>query len=212
MEPYFEFGSPSLLNRLLHPALVALMSFWIAALLWGLNRAERLARTDELTGLPNRRALIEKLAATLRSPFPIPGSFSLVMLDCDGFKRVNDQSGHQKGDEILRRIAVTLRENIGPDAFVARLGGDEFCLILFHANLEQSRTRIDRLRSGLRIRSIDEFPDLTFSIGVMEVCAVDGSIPVELNPIDCLNYVDQVMYAAKREGPDTTRLKTLGDE
>ncbi|MEJ5866472.1 GGDEF domain-containing protein [Pseudokineococcus sp. 5B2Z-1] len=87
------------------------------------TEARRLALTDDLTGLANRRALLEALAA------PAPGAHHLLLLDLDGFKVVNDTSGHAAGDVVLREVGRRLRAAAGPDLLVVRLGGDEFAVL-----------------------------------------------------------------------------------
>jgi diguanylate cyclase (GGDEF)-like protein len=94
----------------------------------------RLARTDHLTGLPNRIELDARLKAACAA-LPPPSAtraigFALLYLDLDGFKSINDVHGHATGDDFLRRVAGCLRTTIGPDAFVARIGGDEFVVLL----------------------------------------------------------------------------------
>lgn len=89
-----------------------------------------LANTDSVTGLPNRRALDERLQEDIRIAKRNSSQFSVVMMDLDGFKNVNDTHGHVVGDEILRSLFNYLAENIRPTDFLARYGGDELTLII----------------------------------------------------------------------------------
>jgi diguanylate cyclase len=93
-----------------------------------LAAANRLANTDVLTGLANRRALLTALDDALRDT--PTGPVGLVLVDLDDFKSVNDTYGHLAGDHVLRMVALRLRESMHPDALVARLGGDEFAVLV----------------------------------------------------------------------------------
>lgn len=92
------------------------------------------ANTDSVTGLPNRRALDERLEEDIRHAKRMSSKFSVVMMDLDGFKTVNDTYGHVIGDEILRLLFNYLAENIRPTDFLARYGGDELTLIIRDAD------------------------------------------------------------------------------
>ena len=92
------------------------------------------ANTDSVTGLPNRRALDERLQEDIRHAKRMGSNFSVVMMDLDGFKSVNDTHGHVVGDEILRSLFNYLAENIRPTDFLARYGGDELTLIIRDAD------------------------------------------------------------------------------
>jgi diguanylate cyclase len=98
------------------------------------NAAEayRLSRTDELTGLPNRRAVVSDLAAGMASDIPL----TVVLLDLDGFKEINDSLGHSSGDALLQIIARRLRHALPDDITAARLGSDEFALVLTERDAE----------------------------------------------------------------------------
>ena len=93
-----------------------------------------LANTDSVTGLPNRHALDERLQEDIRYAKRMSSQFSVVMMDLDGFKNVNDTYGHVVGDEILRSLFNHLAENIRPTDFLARYGGDELTLIIRDAD------------------------------------------------------------------------------
>jgi diguanylate cyclase (GGDEF)-like protein len=161
------------------------------------NEVRKQARTDELTGLANRRALLEKgeqvLAdATARRPA------ALLLLDLDGFKEVNDSLGHHAGDQLLSQIGVRLRPGLQPGDVLARLGGDEFAVLIPEAGLDEAQERAERLRElvlapftveGVRLH-------VGVSIGVA-TAPVPAATVIEL-----LRCADVAMYAAKagREG------------
>lgn len=160
-----------------------------------LKSVETIAHTDALTGLPNRRALFDHLRKVAPSTMPY-GSVTVMMLDLDGFKWVNDYIGHQAGDRVLAQAAAVFRDELGTGGFVARLGGDEFVAIIpgdvtgkalqnLHAHLaEVLRQRISA-ENGVQIG---------VSIGAAasgEFCG-DGE--------DLLRLADLAVYSAKAAG------------
>jgi diguanylate cyclase (GGDEF)-like protein len=159
-------------------------------------RMHMLAMTDELTGVPNRRAVLNRLAPLLRRSDSPP--CSTLIIDIDHFKAINDQHGHPVGDEVLKVVAATVRTAVGESAFFGRLGGEEFLIALPDTGLEQARAAAEIFRE--RIASIDTgrwFTDrrrITASIGV--AVAVAG----QDTPSTMLQRADLALYAAKRSG------------
>jgi diguanylate cyclase (GGDEF)-like protein len=146
-----------------------------------------LARTDELTGLPNRRKFLAELDLLLRK------EGMLLILDLNGFKKVNDEFGHDVGDELLRQVAARFSRAILANALIARLGGDEFGVIIYGPpNLGRE--------TALALRSTLTYP---FSLPVGEV-SVGVSIGACMNSKeirskeDLLRSADAAMYEAKR--------------
>ena len=154
----------------------------------------RLALTDPLTGLANHRALYQtlrrELAQASRYSFPL----SVVLLDLDGFKRVNDLFGHPYGDEVLRQVARMATEACRGMDLPARLGGEEFVLVLPHAPKLAALQVAERLRRRIEETSLEEGLRLSASFGVA-VSPDDGSTPDAL-----IRAADEAMYRAKRAG------------
>ncbi len=150
-----------------------------------------LARTDELTGLPNRRKLISEIEIFMDK------SGSLLLLDLDGFKPVNDAYGHATGDKVLQQAALRFSRSLPHGALLARLGGDEFG-VLVEGSYESAMDVALALRATLSYPfSIDsEKIHIGVSIGVAEN---NGSS-------DLLRRADDAMYRAKREGLGVCRL------
>ena len=149
-----------------------------------LGTERTLARTDELTGLSNRRKLIAEIEEIGDS------EGALLILDLDGFKPVNDSFGHDIGDEILKQVAMRFHRALPPDATLARLGGDEFG-VLIHANYESS------MEVALALHATMSYP---FLVG-KESIDLGVSIGVASNndEHDLLRRADVAMYRAKRE-------------
>jgi diguanylate cyclase (GGDEF)-like protein len=162
------------------------------------TRLASMAATDALTALPNHRAFHEALAVELDRSRPLGTPISLVALDIDGFKEINDTHGHPFGDEVLRAVGGALRQAIRPGDIAARTGGDEFGLILTGVTGRNAFAIAERARAAvgeLRVGGLA----LTCSAGLALYPhdAEDASTLVEL--------ADSALYWAKRGGRDRTR-------
>lgn len=151
--------------------------------------AREAAYRDALTGLANRRAAEERLAALARAG----ASFTLVLFDLDNFKAVNDLHGHATGDRVLRGVARALQDLAPPGGFAARWGGEEFLLILPFLGTRQVRLLLDKLREELYVQQHGDVTGITASFGV----AITR--PGE-HPDVALARADAAMYAAKNRG------------
>ena len=162
-----------------------------------LRRIEDLARTDALTGLPNRRHLQERLAGALDGR----GAVALLFCDLDGFKAVNDRFGHAAGDDLLVRVAQRLRSGLPAGAVAARLGGDEFIVALTGLDPRCAGERAAEV-AGRLARSVADPVGLggvevsiAVSVGVAVARGRGGEGFEEL-----LRRADEAMYARKRAG------------
>ena len=183
------------LNNLFEAAFVGLLPVVLALLLIGhLDRLQRglaaAARTDPLTGLPNRRAFFEAVPGVL----PVPGGV-LLMLDADHFKRVNDGLGHGAGDECLVRIARLLRDHVRAGDIVARMGGEEFALLLVGARREDARLIGERLVAGVVLDADAAGGRHTVTLSAGAVCT-NGAADVAV----LLSRADAALYEAKAAG------------
>jgi diguanylate cyclase (GGDEF)-like protein len=172
-----------------------------------LQRIQRLATHDELTGLTNRRAATERmreeLALHARLPAAVQPLLSVVLIDIDHFKRVNDELGHAAGDEVLRRFAAAGQSVLRTGELLARWGGEEFLLLMPAASGEQAAAAALRLREQLRRQCFDDLqPGLAvnFSAGVAECRRGD-----ELDA--AIARADAALYEAKRAGRDRVQLE-----
>lgn len=156
---------------------------------------ERVSRTDPLTGLANRRALLERLAAHANDQSPGHG-FALAMVDVDHFKRINDSLGHAAGDAVLASLAHVLASHVPAGAMLGRWGGEEFLLIVDDPDASVIAALADRLRAAgeaLRIEHNGREIALTVSIGT---ALHERAMSFE----DTLRDADGALYAAKSSG------------
>ncbi len=164
-----------------------------------LQDARRDAMTDALTSLPNRRAFDETLQRMATATEGSGEPLSLMLVDIDHFKRVNDRFGHPVGDALLRRTASTIRNGLPLGGMVARFGGEEFAVLLPGQNLATAIEEGERLRlavSGQRLamrRSGERLSDVTISLGLAEL------LPGE-DVAATLERADSALYRAKQEG------------
>lgn len=156
-----------------------------------------LAHTDPLTGLANRRRLMEQFEREFRRALRYGRPLSLVYLDLDGFKTINDAFGHMFGDEILRGVAKSMLAVLRTADLLARLGGEEFALLLPETGLDGACNVANKLRRALNAYSQQlgpAVPPLTFSAGISRVHDSDTSFE------DMLARADAAQYLAKSTG------------
>ena len=162
-----------------------------------LHEVRQQARTDELSGLPNRRALLEG-AQRMLDDATAARPAALLLLDLDGFKEVNDSLGHHAGDQLLRQVGPRLSEALGDGELLGRLGGDEFAVLLPQASLEDAQKRAERFRELILQPFTVE--DIRLHVGV-SIGVATAPVPAA-TVAELLRCADVAMYAAKstREG------------
>jgi two-component system cell cycle response regulator len=160
---------------------------------------ERLAITDPLTGLYNRRFFQSRLGVEIERAKRYERVLSLVMLDVDNFKEINDQRGHQFGDHVLVEVGKILTGNVRGSDIVCRYGGEEFAVLLPETPLEQTSRAAEKLRTCLK-ESFQEGRDpvaLTVSLGVASYPS-----PGMADADDLVRRADAALYEAKGLGRD----------
>jgi diguanylate cyclase (GGDEF)-like protein len=191
------FGMASLIDRLSHN---------IQASLEILHRQTEqltsLAHTDPLTRLANRRYLIELLDREYARARRYQRPLTLIYIDLDGLKKINDRFGHMFGDEILRGSARSMEAVLRTTDLLARVGGDEFAVLLPETNLQGAAYVTDKLRKAIKAYGNQlnpVLPGLTFCSGIGSLRNNDTSID------DILSRADQAQSLAKSAGKDQTR-------
>jgi diguanylate cyclase (GGDEF)-like protein len=154
------------------------------------DQLEELSRTDQLTGLYNRRAMMSLLNQELTSITYTKAPLSFVYFDIDKFKQINDQQGHIIGDQILRKVADALRASIRSTDFPCRYGGDEFCIILPGCTDVTAQEISEQLITVFRKKA----PGVSLSIGITEV---DPAQPVDSEEL--IKQADHKMYLGKKK-------------
>jgi diguanylate cyclase (GGDEF)-like protein len=164
-----------------------------------LAQAEEVSHTDALTFLPNRRQIIKDLQNEVNFADRYGMPLSISMLDIDHFKTINDSYGHTVGDDVLRNLAVELRDHIRYPDTIGRYGGEEFLIVLPHSTLQAAADQAERLCQlvrTLRARSGERGIGITVSIGVAQyrIHKEDWEM--------FLNRADAALYQAKNSGRD----------
>lgn len=153
------------------------------------RQLEEMSRTDSLTGLLNVRHLEETFTTIIRTAQRRAEAVTAIYLDIDDFKKINDTSGHQKGDDILRFIGTAIKSIARAEDMCIRYGGDEFCVILPNCNEEQAlEVFVNRLKKKIE----EEFDDLSLSFGVVQTGPKEY-----LDASSLIRIADERMYAAK---------------
>ena len=171
-----------------------------------LEQAEILATTDQLTGLSNRRHFLARGAYELGHARRLNKSLSVLAIDVDHFKQINDTHGHQVGDEVLRAAAHAFHASLRQDDILGRIGGDEFMALLPATNLHEATAIAERIRIAVQslLLSETQMPlRVTVSIGV-------ALLTEEIVDLDALLLrTDEALYAAKRAGRDRVHTWSL---
>lgn len=163
------------------------------------EQLESMAMTDVLTALPNRRHAMRILDAEWKKALTTGSALSCMMIDADGFKKINDTCGHDAGDTVLRTLARCMTEAVRNDDVVCRLGGDEFLIVCMNTNLEGALTSAEKVReevSALRVYAGGGEWIGSVSIGVAHVTPELQSQGVDA----WLKAADASVYLAKRNG------------
>ena len=178
----------------------------LAELKRALENEKNSSRIDFLTGVRNRKYFIELVDIEIKRAHTDNHPFTILYIDLDNFKLINDCFGHSAGDNLLRLVATTIQNSIRKTDLVARLGGDEFAILLTGTGPELAEVITRRIQKiSVDMVKKHEWP-VTFSMGAVTF----ASPPSTINEV--LKIADDLMYGAKREGKNTFKHKVLGKE
>jgi diguanylate cyclase (GGDEF)-like protein len=160
------------------------------------KKLEVIASTDSLTGLPNRREMERWLESQERRSGKDNEQYGLVIADIDYFKQINDNYGHHCGDEVIARVAQTMKNSLRENDLVSRWGGEEFLLLLPQTDLQGAMDVSEKLRKLIEVSEIkteggDIFVTMSFGVAVG-----DQGLVID----DCLKLADSALYQAKEQG------------
>jgi diguanylate cyclase (GGDEF)-like protein len=190
---------------LLSLVLVGLLTIMALRQRRGARRLHALAMTDELTGAPNRRAVLAYLEAALRRGDALP--CSILLFDIDHFKSINDRYGHPAGDATLQLLTNHLRNAVKQPSFLGRVGGEEFVAVLPGIRLQDAYRIADAIRAQIPALDLERWLGerrITVSIGVTSSGVADTVSAV-------LRRADAALYAAKHAGRNCVRTNPEGD-
>lgn len=158
---------------------------------------QRIAEIDSLTGILNRRSFLESSQRYLKGEESGQSKVSLLLMDIDHFKKINDSYGHQFGDRVLVDVASTIKSILRKDDYFARIGGEEFVVLLKNTEIASARNVAEKIRLGIeqtRFDGQDEEIVCTVSIGI--TVADKGQAEFD----DLFNQADKALYSAKAKG------------
>ncbi|HEX5125189.1 MAG TPA: GGDEF domain-containing protein, partial [Rhodocyclaceae bacterium] len=162
-----------------------------------LSHEQHLARTDFLTGALNRLAFYDQATVEIERSARFDHGLSLVYIDVDDFKLINDKYGHDAGDLLLKEVASTIAANIRGIDTMARLGGDEFVVLLPQTDESSANIMVVRLQQALLANMATKAWPATFSIGVVTSPLAPYSVD------ELIKIADGLMYRAKNNGKNT---------
>ena len=193
----FNIGATDFIRKPISAKIVVARASSILKLRAATRELERLAATDPLTGAFNRRRFLEVGNAELRRSKRYKHTFSVLMLDIDHFKAVNDTYGHGIGDTALKETVTAIQDAMREQDTLGRLGGEEFAVIVPETDTEDAAAVAERIRGSIAqivIDTPDEPLSFTVSIGVSECDDDDDSVD------DALTRADNALYDAKEQG------------
>ncbi|MBP0600054.1 sensor domain-containing diguanylate cyclase [Herbaspirillum sp. LeCh32-8] len=169
------------------------------------ERLKHIGLTDPLTGVNNRRYIEQRMHEEVARGQRERSALSCLFIDIDHFKRVNDQFGHQSGDDVLREVAARIKKELRLSDALGRFGGEEFVVLLTHATREDAARIAERIRAGIASRGImiegsRDALKITASIGAASLMPPERIRPAEEVKQAMLKAADQALYQAKEAG------------
>lgn len=191
-------------NTLIRAVFYIIVTYLVAELHKARREEQLAARTDFVTGAANARYFHELLQMEMNRIHRYPHPITVVYIDIDNFKLVNDLFGHRIGDEVLRNIAAELKSQLRRTDIVARVGGDEFALLLPSTHQPEAKVVISKVRTNLMETMKQRNWPVTLSMGAV-TCVSPPHSPEQL-----LNMADELMYQVKNSTKNDVRFFTWG--
>lgn len=201
-------GRPSILyfNAIAWLGGFLFVTYFVSALRRSHDHERELARTDDLTGMINRRSFFEASQQEINRARRNKHPFTVAYMDVDDFKLINDRYGHSIGDMVLKNVAQTIKSNIREIDVLARLGGDEFVILMPETDEEAAQTVVARVHGNVMEKVREYGWPITFSIGVVTWTTAPRTVDV------MLKQADDAMYGVKNSGKNqVTHLKLSGE-
>jgi len=200
-----EFSNPVIgaWNTMIRFGFYAIVTILLAGLRHALEEERVLANTDPLTGVLNRRSFNEIAEKKMISAEINGRPYTLVYMDLDNFKAINDILGHATGDLVLKTVADMARKHIRNTDFLARLGGDEFGILLTDTDQEHAEGIVQRLQLALLEKMDLQDWTITFSVGVLTVLSMPESVD------KLVSLAEALMYDVKRKGKNAIEYSTF---
>jgi diguanylate cyclase (GGDEF)-like protein len=171
-------------------------------------REQHLARIDELTGVNNRRSLVEFMEQEFKVAMRYRVPLSVIMFDIDDFKQINDTFGHSVGDQVLQCLTQVVRAKLRSADVIGRYGGDEFVILCPHTSAQEALPMAERIHTGsasIRMETGKGPLTVTISIGIAQTTHSSVPGPGKSDTLEnLLRCADQALYAAKQTGKNRT--------
>lgn len=200
----YQFEFALLWNDLMELLLFLLSALVVSSLKGALERERGMSRTDQLTGISNRRHYLELVTGEMQRNHRYKEPFTVVYLDIDSFKSVNDTMGHAEGDKLLRQVANVIVVAIRETDTIARLGGDEFALLLPETAEESALKVAEKVRQQLK-KDVESRWPITFSMGLVTYLQSPATID------EVISRADRLMYDVKEKCKDDLRYEVVGE-
>ena len=163
------------------------------------NKLKMQASTDELTGLKNRRHIMKRLSEEFERATRLNDSLCIIIFDIDHFKRINDTYGHLCGDQVLKKVALQMSDNLRRYDSIGRIGGEEFLVIMPEASIQDATVLAERLLQTVRS---DQFGDGTCSFAITVSAGIASLAAADKNVSSLIKRADSALYKAKENGRD----------
>jgi diguanylate cyclase (GGDEF)-like protein len=200
-----SFSNPLIpyLNETLRLVVFLILTYIISILKISIDKHKELSRTDHLTGIANRRAFIDLANLELNKARRYQVPISILYMDIDNFKFINDHFGHHIGDRLLCSVAKTIKDHIRAIDVTARFGGDEFGILLAETGSGEAALVAGKLKEKLEELAQQYRWPVTFSTGVVTFERIPASVD------ELIDAADAQMYLAKQNGKNQTRHQTM---